>query len=197
MRAALSWRQAATALALTATLALTGCISTPPPSYQPGIDNTERLLGGSSKLGVGTFDAAPGIDNRSLGMRGSSLKGGSDGRFSTYLQEALVAELREAGRLDPGSTTVVTGRLLENKLNAGSSKYGSASMAAEFVVTRGGEQVYARTLRVEHRWDSSFIGAIAIPAAVQGYAATVQVLLGELFADPAFKQATDPAPAQP
>ena len=42
-----------------------------------------------------------------------------------------------------------------------------------------------------------FIGAIAIPAAVQGYAATVQVLLGELFADPAFKQATDPAPAQP
>ena len=53
-----------------------------------------------------------------------------------------------------------------------------------------GVVVYDKTHNVVHEWESSFIGALAIPAAMQGYAAAVQKLTGQLFADPAFVQAT-------
>lgn len=174
--------------ALLATLA--GCVSTPALTYQPSIDNSERLLSDRSKLDVGRFEAAAGVENRRLGMRGSSLNGGSDGTFSTYLKDALVIELTEAGRFQPMAATVVSGRLVENRMSAAGSSQGKATMAADFVVMRGGEQVYARTIRVENTWEASFIGAIAIPAAIQGYSATVQKLLGELFSDPEFRRAT-------
>lgn len=49
---------------------------------------------------------------------------------------------------------------------------------------------YPRTIRIENSWESSFMGAIAIPAAISGYSATVQKLLGELSADPEFRRAT-------
>jgi hypothetical protein len=174
--------------ALLATLA--GCVSTPALTYQPSIDNTERLLSARDKLDVGRFDAAAGVENRRLGMRGSSLNGGADGTFATYLKDALATELREAGRFQPMAATVVSGRLVENRMSAAGASQGKATLAADFVVTRGGEQVYTRTIRIENTWESSFIGAIAIPAAITGYSASVQKLLGELFADPEFRRAT-------
>lgn len=45
------------------------------------------------------------------------------------------------------------------------------------------------TLSVRHEWESSFLGAIAIPNAVANYAPAVQKLLAELLADPAFRAA--------
>lgn len=185
------FRHAVRASLLLAFSMLAGCVSMPAMTYQPGIDNTERLLADRHPLDVGSFAAAPGVENRHLGMRGSQLQGGADGTFSTYLKDALVRELQEAGRFRAGGATVVSGTLVENRLNAASSAQGTARLGAEFVVTRRGERVYARTFHVENRWEASFMGAIAIPAAMQGYSATVQKLLGELFADPEFRRVVD------
>jgi len=180
------------ALALSGVLLviITGCVSTPAMTYQPGIDNVERLLADKRKLGVGIFEARDGVENHRLGVRGSSLHGGRDGTFTTYLKDALVIELTEAGRFQSNADNIVSGTLVENRISAAGASHGTARMAVEFVVTRAGGKIYTRTIRVENTWESSFMGAIAIPAAIQGYSATVQKLLGELFADVEFRRAT-------
>lgn len=171
-------------------VAVVGCVSTPALKYQAGIENSERLLSGRGKVAVGTFDAAKGVENHRLGMRGSSLNGGRDGTFATYLKDALVTELSESGRYGADAPVVVTGTLVDNRLSSAGASQGKATLGADFVVVKSGSSVYSRTIRVENVWESSFMGAIAIPAAIQGYSATVQKLLGELFADPDFRKVT-------
>lgn len=171
-------------------LSLAACVSMPPPSYQPGISNTELLLQKrSAKLAVDRFDAAPSVNNKRLNVRGSQLTGGSDGTFGTYLQEALITELKAAGKYDASGPLHISGTLLENRLDS-AVKRGTAEVAARFVVKRGEVVVYDKSLQAQHDWESSFIGALAIPAAMDNYAGAVQKLVGMLFSDPEFAKAT-------
>lgn len=175
----------AVALAL---LLLAGCVSMPAPAYQAGIGNTERLMRLSmGPVALGPFDAAPGAD-RPLNVRGSHLQGGSDGSFAAYVREAFATELSTAGRLDANARTRITGTLLHNDLHA-STAGGGARIRMRFRVERDGETAYDREIDAEHGWESSFIGAIAIPAAMDSYAGTVQKLIGQLLDDPAFQEA--------
>jgi hypothetical protein len=160
-------------------------------TYQASIDNTEVLLAHpSDKLSVGHVDAAAGVANQHLSVRGSELTGGPDGTFSGYLRDALMIELKAAGRFDPNSTTRIDGTLTHNELDGGAVKNAKAVLAARFVVNRNGKAVYDKTLTAAHQWESSFIGAIAIPAAFQNYPAAMQKLVAQLFNDPEFIQAT-------
>ena len=178
------------AAALTALL-LVGCVSTPAPAYAPGNDNLTVLRGQpGARLAVDAFQAAPGVANDRLGLRGNSMSGGSDGTFTTYLQQALEAELRNANRHDAGSTIRVSGELLANRLDASGARTGKASIRARFVVTRGGAVAYDKPLQADHQWESSFIGALAVPTAMENYVATLQKLIGALVADPAFVEAS-------
>ena len=177
-------------------IALAGCVSPPAPKYQAAIANTELLIKQSTKLAAGDFTAAAGVSNRSLGMRGSQLNGGSDGTFSTYLHDALTTELQTAARYDPSSELRISGVLTRNELNTG-IKTGSATVGGEFSLTRGNTVCFKKTLVAEHQWESSFIGAVAIPAAIDNYSTTVQKLLGELFSDPDFTAALQPMGGTP
>lgn len=80
------------AIALIA-LAAAGCADAPAPKYQPAVANTEVLIKQPTKLAVGTFTAAPGVENQQLYMRGSNQMrgGGADGTFSGYLHDAAVS----------------------------------------------------------------------------------------------------------
>ena len=100
-------------LALIVTLALcaTACVSPPAPKYQASVDNTGLLLKQDAKLAVGAFTAAAGVENHSLSIRGSQIKGGTDGTFSTYLRDAVITELQTAGRYDETSKLQLTGTL--------------------------------------------------------------------------------------
>ncbi|HET6911914.1 MAG TPA: hypothetical protein VFH71_01080 [Rhodanobacteraceae bacterium] len=178
------------AIVSAAAFLLGGCISAPPPKYQPGISNTQVLIQPArEKLGVGKFNAAPGVENAHLSVRGSSLNGGSDGTFSGYLRDALITELQTAGKYDANADTQISGTLTDNRLET-PIKTGSADVAAHFVVTRSGSTVYDKTLSAHHEWESSFMGAVAIPTAMRNYATAVQKLLGQLFNDPDFIEAT-------
>lgn len=173
---------------LLASMLLTGCLTVPNIPYQAGVKNSATLLAAKHQpMRVDHFDAAAGVENRKLNVRGANSLSGSasDGTFSTYLREALQTELATAGVLDPNASLVVTGTLLQNKLSDR-----NAVVGARFVVKRDGETVYDRALTAQHSWESSFMGAIAIPAAFQNHVATVQMLLGQLFSDPDFKRAT-------
>ncbi len=176
------------------TLLLAACVSPPAPKYQPGIANTELLMKAPAKLAVGHFTATPGVSNHSLGIRGSQLNGGSDGTFSTYLQDAVTTELQTSGRYDPASPLQLSGVLTRNELSTG-VKTGTATVGAEFSLKRNSEIYFDKTLVAEHEWESSFIGAIAIPAAISNYPTAVQKLLGVLFADPEFVAALQSAGA--
>ena len=58
------------------------------------------------------------------------------------------------------------------------------------MLRRKGEVVFDKVVKADDQWESSFIGAIAIPAGMQGYVATVQKLVGTVFADPDFVAAS-------
>lgn len=179
------------------TLALVACVSPPAPKYQAAIANTEFLLKGQSKLAVGSFVAAKGVSNQALGVRGSELKGGgSDGTFSSYLQDAVTTELQTSARLDATSDLRLSGVLTRNELSSG-MQTGTAIVGAEFALTCNNQVCFKKALLAEHHWDSSFIGAVAIPAAFNNYPTAVQKLLGELFADPDFIAAAQSAAAPP
>lgn len=171
--------------------ALAACASAPAPTYQPGIANLQALRASTTAIGVDDFTAEAGVNDRRLGLRADSMTGsGRDGAFSTYLQQALETELRNAGRLDDAAGLRLSGTLTENRLDASGFSVGRGTVGARFVLTRDGRVIYDKVHSVDHEWASSFIGALAIPAATQGYSATVQKLIGQLFADPAFVEAT-------
>lgn len=179
------------AAVLAALFALAACVTAPAPAYQPGVANLHALRAVATPIGVDDFAAAPGVNDRRFGLRADGMTGGgADGTFSTYLQQALETELRAAGRLDAAAGLRLSGTLTENRLDADNLSVGRASVGARFVLTRDGRVVYDQVHTVDHEWDSSFLGALAIPAAMQGYAAAVQKLTGRLFADPAFIEAT-------
>lgn len=171
-------------------LALSGCISTPAPRYNPSVANSSLMLQHRPIADVGPFTAAAGVENRALSMRGSRLQGGSDGTYATYLRDAVIAELQVAGGYVPGSRVRIDGELTHNSLNVAGIKVGSAEVGARFIVRREGVVVYDRSLKANHEWDSSFIGALAIQAGIDNYGTTVQKLIGQLLADPAFIEAT-------
>lgn len=172
---------------------LAACVSMPAPTYQPSVDTSQALLvSAGSTIQVGRFTAAGNVENTSLGVRGSRLEPGSDGTYAGYLRDALVTELKAAGRHDDASGIRIDGELTDNTLNGSGARTGRASVGARFRVERDGAMVFDRTLQAEHEWESSFMGAIAIPAAFDNYATTVQKLLHGLFTDPGFIAATAP-----
>jgi hypothetical protein len=172
-------------------VSLAACVTMPAPTYQPSVDTSMALVAaGGSPMQVGPFTAAAGVENTALGVRGSRLEPGSDGTYAGYLRDALVTELAAAGRHDAASGLRILGELTGNDLDGSGVKVGKASIAARFRVERDGAVVYDRALQAAHEWESSFLGPIAIPAAFDNYAATVQKLLNQLLTDPEFIRAT-------
>jgi hypothetical protein len=63
------------------------------------------------------------------------------------------------------------------------------TIEALFVLKKGGEIRYNKSKQATASWESSFIGAVAIPRAQQQYPLIVQKLLAAVLADPDFQAA--------
>jgi len=167
--------------------ALGGC-AVMAPHYLATGDNVHTLQGaGSSTISVGKF-SAKSDDLNYLSIRASSYESPVNGSFADYLQTALQTELATAKRYDAASPVVVSGELKENTLS-GAVGTGTAHISARFVVQKGEAKLYEKVLSSDMSWDSSFIGAIGIPAAAGNYVINVQKLLAKLFADSDFEAA--------
>jgi hypothetical protein len=140
---------------------------------------------------VGEFKLAAGkpreVDG-ALSLRGSSLASPYDGSMARYLQQTLETELRAAGLLDANAKQQIVGELLESSIDPAISE-GKARLAARFSVRRDGRVVFAKELVAESAWASSFVGAVAIPAAVNEYGALHRKLVAMLLADADFRRA--------
>jgi hypothetical protein len=79
--------------------------------------------------------------------------------------------------------------LQKNDVNIPAVGSGTGDLEARFIVKRAGETKYNQVKTIHDVWESSFVGAVAIPRAQARYPIIVQKLLAELYADPAFIEA--------
>ncbi|WP_457445055.1 hypothetical protein [Roseateles sp. P5_E4] len=172
--------------------ALTGCASVKMPAPAPSAANAEKLR--ATKLvpaQVGSFKLAAGkpaeMDTTLGGLRGSSLSP-AGGSFAGQLRDEIAAELTAAGLLDSKSKIVIEGQLTDSMVDAGMST-GKGRLAAKIQIKREGKTVFDKEVIAESTWESSFVGAIALPAAINQYGALYKTLVGKLFDDADFKRA--------
>jgi len=174
---------------------LAGCAAVKLPAPTASGSTVQQLR--STKLvpaRSGSFVLAPGkdpgMDQKVGGLRGSSVTAES-GSYAQYLKDTLVAELKAAGLYDEAAGVIIEGQLTDSQVDAAIGT-GTARLAARFMVLRTGRQVFDKELVVDARWDSSFIGAVAIPAAINQYTALYKALVAKLFADEGFQAALAP-----
>jgi len=174
-------------------LALFGCATVKMPApTTAGAESVATLHNaGLVPAKAGAFTLAAGkpaaMDTTLDGLRGSSVEP-ENGSFAKTLREQLVVDLKAAGLYDEASNAVISGQLTDSMVDAAIGT-GKGRLGAHFTVTRDGKSVYDKTLVVDAQWESSFIGAVALPAAINQYTALYKTLAGKLFADPDFQKA--------
>ncbi|WP_428605569.1 hypothetical protein [Sedimenticola sp.] len=175
-------------LVVVSALLASGC-STVAPHYQASFENTQKLKNNdSSQVTVSQFQAADDKVNH-LTIRGGNFASPTNGSYVEYLKKALEQELYDANRLADDSDVKVGGTLLENEIDASGFSVGVAHVKAEFTVKDKEKTRYQKVHSADIQWPSNFVGAIAIPRAVQEYPRVFSELLGKLYADPDFMNA--------
>ena len=174
-------------ICMAATAFLSGCALVA-PRYTASIDNVQNIKNADIQpVKVGTFESIPGDGNNNpISIRGSSLTSPYDSSYAKYIAEALTQDLELAGKLSPDAKIEISGALRKNDINIPPVGSGTGELEARFVVKRAGGVKYDQVKSVHDVWDSSFVGAVAIPRAQARYPVMVQKLLAELYADPAF-----------
>ena len=160
-------------------------------THQASLQAVERLRSiNIPPLRVGKFSPAPELasQDRSISIRAVNLTSPDHGSFAEYLGGALETDLRAGGKLDGNSKFVIEGLLTDNQVSAGISD-GTASLAAKFSVSAEGKNVFEKTLVARSTWDSSFVGAIAIPEAINHYSSLYEELVLKLLTDQDFNSA--------
>lgn len=175
-----------------AILVLGGCASVKMGEPTASVTNVESLRSaGLAPARVGTFALAPGkpadLDRKLGGLRGSSLTAHS-GSFAQQLGGQIAADLEAAGLRNDTADAVIDGTLTDSFVDAAASR-GKGRLAARFRVTRDSRVVLDKELAVDASWESSFVGAIALPAAINEYGAMYRTLAGKLFTDAEFRSA--------
>ncbi|UDF36228.1 UNVERIFIED_ORG: hypothetical protein LHJ69_03925 [Shinella sp. XGS7] len=171
---------------------LTGCASVQLPAPAASAANVEKLRAAKlPPLATGSFVLAPGkpaeMDKSLGGLRGSSVSP-AGGSFAVQLRDELLAELKAAGLYDANAKHVIEGQLTDSMVDA-AIDIGKGRLAARFTVKREGKTIYDKELVADAHWNSSFIGATAIPMAVNQYGALYKTLVGKLVDDADFRAA--------
>lgn len=173
-------------LALLSIILTLGACSVAPPKYSPSYDNVQVLKQAKTPVEVAPFKGA----NTSVGsitIRASPLSSPYGQDLVHYIQTALESEFQKAGILKKGSSTQLTAVIEENDLDTSSDfSVGKGTIKAKFTVTKKGKSVYNKSISVTSSWESSFMGAIAIPRAAESYPKLVEKLLKKLYSDKSF-----------
>jgi hypothetical protein len=168
---------------LIATLA-SGC-STKAPLYSASMENVQLLKdAGNVSAKVGKFDFVPGSGNyNSISLRGSHMNSPYEDSYAAYVAEAIKQELSLAGKLKPDTDIEISGALLKNGINVSGFSTGTGDIQTRFIVKKGEQVRYDQVKTIHNEWESSFVGAVAIPRGQQQYPNLVQKLLAVLYAD--------------
>ncbi|MFT3929757.1 MAG: hypothetical protein QM709_05575 [Spongiibacteraceae bacterium] len=179
----LSTLKAAIALLLL-TSVLAGC-STTAPVYQSDFGSVNAMKNYDlEKMQVSNVSMAqPSMEK--ISIRGGSVRS-PYGTYAGYFKHALEEQLKQAAVFDAGSGTEISCVVTNNKLDGSGSSKGTADLAGNFTVKRNGQAIYNKSIAIHHEWPSSFVGAVAIPNALQGYGVAVQKLVDAFYSDKEF-----------
>jgi hypothetical protein len=165
---------------------LSGC-SIMAPGYSPSVKSVQAIKNsGAAPVTVSKATAAKAGLN-SVSLRGNPLKS-PYGDYSSYIEQALKKELTDAGLLDDKATIVIGTQLTKNDIDTSMAK-GKGDIAAVFSVTKSGKKIFEKEITAHEEWESSFVGAIAIPNAMNAYPTLVNTLIANLFNDKDFVKA--------
>jgi hypothetical protein len=173
-------------------VSLFGCASVTMPPPTASLETVQKLRTANlTSSTVGKFNLAPHLgaemDKSVGGLRGSSVSS-SYGSYSLQLKEVIIAELKAAGLYDEKSPIQIEAQLTDSQVDAAIGT-GTARLAAKFKVSKSGRIVFEKELSVESQWPSSFVGAIAIPEAINQYSSLYKKLAAKLFDDQDFRAA--------
>lgn len=166
---------------------MSGCAMKAPP-YQPSIDNIQILQRAKVRpASLGEFTVqTEARGGAAIKVRANTMTSPVGTNFAAYLGNALKQELEMANLVDPRANLAISGTLLGSDID---TAVGTASgyVEARFVVKQDGQVRFDKVKRGEHQWESSFAGAVAIPAAQINYPVILQHLLASLYRDPDFQ----------
>lgn len=155
--------------------------------YEANFANVQQLKQNAPLQAVEPAQVQAGKGLESLTVRANPIRSPS-GSIPLHIQQAINDELGHAGLLDSKSPRHLDVLVLKSNLTAGSST-GNGELQARFTLRNSDQVIYEQTKAVTRTWQSSFIGAVAIPAAANSYNPMVQDLLKSLYSDPLFIQA--------
>lgn len=145
-------------------------------------------------MALGPFIPKSKLLAHSIAIRMSVMRPPKGRNFAEFLGSAFETELGAAGKLDPASPLRLEGLLTETHAGEDITK-GSAVLAANITLLRSGKAIFSKPYYVERKWDSDFIGAIAISEAFHQYNALYALFVRQVLSDPEFVAAArQPAP---
>jgi hypothetical protein len=168
---------------------LAGCAVVAPP-YSADYSVLDKLKSTSiDKAAVAPVQPRdPAAPVNHINLRASPLRA-AQGTFAQYLEDALTQDLKEVSAYDPKAGTLISATILKNNIDVSGFSKGEGAMAVKFLITRAGATRLDKTYTANTEFDSSFVGAIAIPNGQNEYGHLVKVLLAQVYADPEFVNA--------
>ena len=166
---------------------LSGCGTNYIPKYEVNADNIDELRKHPNiEASVGSFSSNPPELSKPLTIRAiNKFASPYENSFAKYIEEALKLELNLADKYNPEATVKVSGVLIKQNLDSNS---GTGQMEVTFNVVRKGKLVYEITVIGTHSFETSILGAIAIPNTAKAYPPLVSNVLNKLFKDKQFIQ---------
>lgn len=164
---------------------LAGC-SAPVEDLPPSLE-TIRVLREQAvpPLALGSFVSGNKAIGRSISVRLGVLHAPKGRNFAQFLGSTFETELKAAGKLDPASRLRIDGVLTESRI-AEDFKKGGGLLGARITLLRDGKPVFVRDYRAETKWNSDWIGAIAIEQAFNDYNGLYAQLVRKVLSDPEF-----------
>jgi hypothetical protein len=171
-------------LGLIAVLFLSACTIQVPP-YSADISNVSKLKEETkTPISVGKIESEKKLNKISL--RGSPLVSSVGNSYGEYIESALIKELKLAKLWSGVAKKQVTGKVIDQDIDVTGFSEGNSFIKVNFVVSEDDAILFEKVISAEHNFDSSFIGAIAIPNGQRSYVELVQKLLKNLYSDEEF-----------
>lgn len=153
------------------------------------VQTLEKSLNNSVKVGSFTKNNSPAVKDP-WSFRGASSVVSPVGKgYNDFLADALQSELMLAGKFDKSSSITITGNIVSHDVDASGFNTGNSNIEVEFKVSDSAGDSYNETKRVDHSWESAFVGVTAAEKASRAYLVMIEKLLANLFNDPKFAEA--------
>ena len=154
------------------------------PSYSPDYTSLDSLKRQKvSKIAVEPVEPkSPDAKVNNITLRGSTLAPPS-GTYTKYLEDAIISDLKDANLLDQNSLLRLSVLLINNDIDVTGFSTGFGTIEAKFSITKNSTSIFEKTIYEKTRFESSFVGAIAIPNGQNEYPNLVRSLLKKLYTD--------------